>query len=104
MFPGSVDVVGAATAASRWRSYVLRQSFVHRCNRCLPMKDSWSPAADARFSSLMPPSPADDGAMLSGDGFSTVAVGIAAVARRCRSHVAQQQLLHRGRRCVGWRP
>ena len=36
--------------------------------------------------------------MFSGGCCSTVAVGDAAVARRCRSHVARRLLFHRGRR------
>ena len=42
--------------------------------------------------------------MLAGDGCFTVAVGDAAVARRCRSHVARRVLLHCGRRWGRCRP
>jgi hypothetical protein len=119
----TVAVVGAAVAR-RCRSHVVRRVLLH-CGRRLcrfrqSMQESCCPAMVA------PPSLGDAGvmssgdycsavavgaaavarrcrSMLAGDGCFTVAVGDAAVARRCRSHVALRVLLHCGRRWCRFR-
>ena len=116
--------VGDAAATRRRSSHVVRRVLCHRgrrycrrrpavqescrgapfcvrrrCRRRPPMQESCRIASSVPpWPSVMPPSPGNAGVVSCCECRPTLSVGDAAVARGCRSHVAQRVLCHRGRR------